>query len=546
MKRMLIRLCVSLVLSAIVIVPAYSSEADNGPRFPVKRGALQKINKHFSTQAITYSDGAVLVRHVITGPPKPPPGHEVRAQVSPKPTAETLTNALAVPALRWVFGCSAVSGAMVAGYYDRNGFPDIYTGPANNGLFPLDDLSWPSWTDAVGDSYPGDPLIASRYGLDERTVLGSIDDYWVSYLSGSDDPYSGRWTQHGWGDAIGDYMKTSQSAYENDDGATSFYSLQSAGPLNCSAMEGYGIESRDGTYGRKLFYEARGYTVSDCYSQKTDNVVAGGFSFAQYKAEIDAGRPVLLNLQGHSVVGVGYEDATSTVFIHDTWDNSTHSMTWGGSYAGMGLWGASVVNLQASGNATVTVSVSPSNGGTVSGDGISCPGDCSETYGTGTSLVLTAQPAAGFSFGSWSGCDTVSGSQCTVKVEANRNIAAAFLPVVLPPDLSGAWSNVSRTGPRRGFYTISGTFTVMNTGSTNAGGFSVSFYLSSDNAVDAGDIPIVTTRIKSLAAGSGKASTIRYSTTVSPGGKYLIAVIDPSRSISESNEGNNTVAAPIP
>ena len=99
-------------------------------------------------------------------------------------------------------------------------------------------------------------------------------------------------------------------------------------------MVTYGIADVDGTYGRKLFYEARGYTVTDCYSQKTDNTIPGGFSFNQFKAEIDAGRPVMLNLAGHTVVGVGYDDTINLVYIHDTWDYSNHTMTWGGSYSG--------------------------------------------------------------------------------------------------------------------------------------------------------------------------------------------------------------------
>ena len=115
----------------------------------------------------------------------------------------------------------------------------------------------------------------------------------------------------------------------------------------------------DGTYGRKLFYEARGYTVTDCYNQKTDNTITGGFSFAQYKAEIDAGRPVMLNLAGHTIVGVGYDDTGSTVYIHDTWSNSDHTMTWGGSYAGMALLSVSIVNLQESTPGIPGISVSP-------------------------------------------------------------------------------------------------------------------------------------------------------------------------------------------
>jgi len=110
-------------------------------------------------------------------------------------------------------------------------------------------------------------------------------------------------------------------------------------------MVTYGIDNVDGTYGQKLFYESRGYTVPVCYNQKTDNTIAGGFSFAQFKAEIDAGRPVFLNLAGHSVVGIGYNDTGSTVYIHDTWDYLNHSMTWGGSYAGMQLLSVSIVNL---------------------------------------------------------------------------------------------------------------------------------------------------------------------------------------------------------
>ena len=127
-------------------------------------------------------------------------------------------------------------------------------------------------------------------------------------------------------------------------------------------MVGYGI-TNDGTYGRKLFYEARGYTVTDCYSQPTDNNYAGGFSFAQYKAEIDAGRPVMLNLEGHTIVGVGYNDSGNTVYIHDTWDYNNHTMTWGSSYSGMLLLSVSIVNLQASVPAGFNKS-SPANGAT--------------------------------------------------------------------------------------------------------------------------------------------------------------------------------------
>ena len=61
-------------------------------------------------------------------------------------------------------------------------------------------------------------------------------------------------------------MKTSQSASGNIDGSTTFWSYNSATPLTCSAMAGFGI-TNDGTLGRELFYQAKGYTVTTCYNQ---------------------------------------------------------------------------------------------------------------------------------------------------------------------------------------------------------------------------------------------------------------------------------------
>lgn len=54
---------------------------------------------------------------------------------------------------------------------------------------------------------------------------------------------------------------------------------------------------------------------------------------------------MLLNLTGHSVVGFGYDDATGTVYLNDTWDYDAHAMTWTGSYEGMTLRSVSIVNL---------------------------------------------------------------------------------------------------------------------------------------------------------------------------------------------------------
>jgi hypothetical protein len=359
--------------------------------FQVEKSSVRKINQYFSTQTITYSDGRSIERMIINGPPTPPPGYELKreeAMLSEPENAKAL-NMLEVPAYDWVFGCSAVSGAMIAGYYDRKGYPNMYTGPTNGGVMPLNNSSWPTWSDGH-ETYPNLPLAASHQDVDGRTTRGSIDSYWVSYGSPADDPYiTNGWAEHQWGDAIGDYMKTSQSEYGNTDGSTAFYSwLYDPGPLTCEVMEDYAIHNEDGTYGVKLFYEQKGYTVTECYNQKTDNN-GGGFTFADYKAEIDAGRPVMLHVEGHTMVGVGYDDTNNTVYLHDTWSYNTYSMTWGSSYSGMKLQSVSIVNVKAKTINMYEVTPSAGDNGSIAPDGV-------QTVNHGAATTFTVTPDEGY------------------------------------------------------------------------------------------------------------------------------------------------------
>jgi hypothetical protein len=314
---------------------------------------IANLDEYFHTETITLPDGKQIYADTISGPPTPPTevGREaVELPASDKQAGPGPVIALTVPAFDWYMGCSATSAAMIAAYWDRTGYPNMYTGPTDNGVMPMDNSSWGTWTDGDGGVYGQCPLTASRNGLDRRATRGSMDDYWVSYGSTAQDPFVATGGgEHPWGDAIADYMKTSQRAYGNSDGMTTFFTWNlSAGLLTCSDMIVNAIQAHDGTFGRKLFYEARGYTVTDCYNQKTDNMITGGFSFAQYQAEINAGRPVLINLAGHSVVGVGYNVTSGNyVFLHDTWDYSAHVMVWGGSYSGLVMRNVSIVNLAA-------------------------------------------------------------------------------------------------------------------------------------------------------------------------------------------------------
>ena len=76
----------------------------------------------------------------------------------------------------------------------------------------------------------------------------------------------------------------------------------------------------------------------------------------------------------------------------------------------------------------VTLSVSTVGSGAVtSSDGaINCGTVCSSNYKTSSLVTLTATPALGWAFTSWTGCDAVQNNVCTVTMNNARNVTATF------------------------------------------------------------------------------------------------------------------------
>ncbi len=360
------------ILPLIVLVLPLCSSLMPAPVYADDLGAW--VNSQNVTR-VTDKDGRELIRIIVPG--RPPAIKAAAVSVPEVHKAGALNILSNVPAFDWAYGCSATSAAMMFGYYDRAGYSNFYTGPTNGGVCPLDNSIWGHTT------YPGItcgecPINATHSGIDGRITRGHVDDYWIDYENASPDPYiTNVWTEHT-ADSAGDFMGTSQSKYANLDGWTSFYAYTNGDPLydytDCEPGD------RDGCHGMKLFVESRGYTVQTNFTQAIQGVgtdPAKGFTFASYCSEIDAGRPVLIQIDGHTMVGYGYDTSANKIYIHNTWDYSSHEMTWGGSYYGRQHLGVTVMRLNstpptvtnASGATSVTATTATLNGNLTSNGG---------------------------------------------------------------------------------------------------------------------------------------------------------------------------------
>jgi len=299
-----------------------------------------KSSNAYLVETFVDEQGRLIDKIIVPG--RPP---EIKAAVATVPEsnpamgANILSN---VPAFDWSYGCSATSAAMLFGYYDNTGYSNMYAGPTNGGVCPMDNSVWGP---GIGGSDGECPLSATHQGKDGRTTKGHVDDYWIGYASTAPDPFIDHWPEHTHGDCTGDFMGTNQSNFGNLDGYTRFYYFTNGNPLKDYIL--CEPEERDGCHGLRLFAESRGYTVVTNFNQYIYGYQGNtqGFTFSEFQSEIDAGWPVLIHVNGHTMLGYGYNTAGQIVYIHDTWDHSDHQMTWGSTYAGRQHFAVTVIRL---------------------------------------------------------------------------------------------------------------------------------------------------------------------------------------------------------
>jgi uncharacterized repeat protein (TIGR02543 family) len=138
----------------------------------------------------------------------------------------------------------------------------------------------------------------------------------------------------------------------------------------------------------------------------------------------------------------GYDDGTAVTLTAAPAEGWAF-VGWSGACSGTGgcevtMDGDRSVTATFEESVVVTLSVTVEGGGSVTSEpaGITCPGDCEESYEEGTLVTLFAAPADGWTFAGWGGACSGSGG-CSVTMNVARTVTATFeeeAPVLRPEE----------------------------------------------------------------------------------------------------------------
>ena len=248
-----------------------------------------------------------------------------------------------MPQAEYMYGCTATAVGMLLGYYDLYGYRSgditydmgdliegtisVYSrGSDGTSIYDMKDPS------LLADFIASADYVSRFYGT------SSEDELPYTFVDG--DPAQGL-NVSVW-NCLADYLGTGQYWRSNGDLSTTYYyaSLSWANTTGQTLEIGdLAVPCRyiDFKYGLSLYVQSRGFELDP---DKTESFIigsGGSFTFSDFMAEIDAGRPVLLSMEapggyGHSVLGCGYNAATQEVIFDDTY-RSDCRMTWTGTYS---------------------------------------------------------------------------------------------------------------------------------------------------------------------------------------------------------------------
>jgi hypothetical protein len=291
----------------------------------------------------------------------------VCAAIASAAAAENVT-LVDMPDYAWYAGCFGTASGNLIGYWDRNGLPDMYTGPTAGGVAPLT---------SVGANSSIRALWASQQGVDGRPVgkPGHIEDYWMSqngtgsFEDPGEDPYILFGRAEHTPDCLGDFLGQSQRKYSSLDGecsgnidgfAFNFWDKTGSRRTNFTPPSAGTLEVRDMQSGLRAWSVYRGYSAnvsSQLAEVNPETPLGSGFTFEDIRTEINAGYPVMLILQNHNefsrqVQGVsGVNPQCHAIIVHGyvVTDGDLRAIrfrtSWGDGGA-LAIWNSEVIAAQ--------------------------------------------------------------------------------------------------------------------------------------------------------------------------------------------------------
>ena len=191
---------------------------------------------------------------------------------------------------------------------------------------------------------------------------------------------------------------------------------------------------------------------------------------------------------------------------------------------------------------TLTVTKSGNGSGTVTSipAGINCGADCSETYTSGTQVILTATADGGSTFNGWSGGGCSGTGTCTVTLTGNTTVNADFTtsptgqPDLIIQSITPVPANPSIN------QAVDFSVVIKNQGQADASGFWVDLFIDTPLPTDCSGAGQVFQNIPSLAAGASQTLTLNYAGFGTAGVHTVNGTVDTNCNVGESIENNNT------
>lgn len=260
----------------------------------------------------------------------------------------------AMPQARYMYGCVNTSIAMMLGYYDLYGYrgkdlSDVIEGDVDlesrgtgNDIYMMDDFD-----SVLGRANASRDYVERFFSKDPIELINARTE--TETTPAEELPYS--FVNDGAGtvlrtdvwNCLADYLGTGQfwrgnknlsatspfdmlEAFLNDD--TPYTVTDEATGIERTIDEKY----NSCLYGLYLYVRDKGFDLDRKTTKILQADVAGGeFTFDDYRKEIDAGRPVMVLVTGHAMVGYGYNAETREIIIDNCYQ-SDQRMVWDGVY----------------------------------------------------------------------------------------------------------------------------------------------------------------------------------------------------------------------